>query len=469
MRKRQNDVKSVLQTIRNTGHTTAPGAPNDGFTDSTALLWFRPHETTEWCEDTNHRERITAVNRHRTRSILPSDSTSKSQTGDVSPYFGDRLLKRFSALKDIKTSGAMSRVDKGSALWIQRRSRIQSPGTFRDFVFTAGDPEADKLGNWGRLKYTGGQIANGYVWDSPLPQYWPGVVSDMPDRSEVKLSTYGPKGFDSLSPLKPKASIAQFLVELRQLPTLPFRHLDLVRFYKQLGSEYLNVEFGWKPFIKDLKAFCKAVLDFDAIYQQLHRDSGRPIRRKGEVFKTSDSQSVEEVSSANVDWNSPNGTYYHYQEATGGSYHSVRTTLTEYQQRYWFSGSFTYWLPAHDSAKYRLLLLRVVYGVDLTPRLLYELMPWSWLIDWFTNVGPVISGLQEQYLDGLVAPYAYIMGHYRKKVTTTVVGPLCTAQTIDLWEVKAREPATPYGFGLQAGDFTDKQNAILAALALSRL
>jgi hypothetical protein len=109
----------------------------------------------------------------------------------------------------------------------------------------------------------------------------------------------------------------------------------------------------------------------------------------------------------------------------------------------------------------------------LTPDLVWELLPFSWLSDWFVNIGNLISVNQALQEDSLVLRYGYLMQH---DVTEIVFKhpslPFRTGSTGELsakltYETKQRVRATPYGFGLNPSQFTTSQWAILAALGLT--
>jgi hypothetical protein len=76
--------------------------------------------------------------------------------------------------------------------------------------------------------------------------------------------------------------------------------------------------------------------------------------------------------------------------------------------------------------------------------------------------------------DSLVMRWGYIMCHYTCRDTYlaegvslkgNASGPL--TQTF-ITDVKKRVKATPYGFGLDTGSFSERQWAILGALGISR-
>jgi hypothetical protein len=117
-----------------------------------------------------------------------------------------------------------------------------------------------------------------------------------------------------------------------------------------------------------------------------------------------------------------------------------------------------------------------LYGLRPGVDTLYQLTPWSWLVDYFSNLGDVIENLNSLTSDGLVIPYAYMMAEKRIVEHTTlqievkrgsVWSPLTVGDRIE-YVYQRRIPASPFGFGISDGDLTPKQISILAALGISR-
>jgi hypothetical protein len=115
-------------------------------------------------------------------------------------------------------------------------------------------------------------------------------------------------------------------------------------------------------------------------------------------------------------------------------------------------------------------------GTRITPELIWELTPWSWAVDWFTNAGDVIHNISQLGSDGLVMQYGYAMRHMRvheyhrghysfSDSVGTHVGTV--AREIGS-EWKQRVAAHPYGFGIDDTSLSARQTAILAALGLTR-
>jgi len=149
----------------------------------------------------------------------------------------------------------------------------------------------------------------------------------------------------------------------------------------------------------------------------------------------------------------------------------------------WFSGAFTYHLPASmfsamGGVDRRAVALKLL-GASLDPEVLWDLAPWSWAVDWFSSTGDVIHNLSAYASDGLVLRYGYIMEHSIVRDTYTYSGDLgiipqanFTGRPADLVlisERKLRRRSSPFGFGLALSELTTRQKAIITALGLNRL
>jgi hypothetical protein len=149
----------------------------------------------------------------------------------------------------------------------------------------------------------------------------------------------------------------------------------------------------------------------------------------------------------------------------------------------WFSGAFVYHLPqsffADLYSPFASDFQRVshLFGLELTPDVLWELTPWSWAVDWFSNVGDVIHNVSAWANDGLVMKYGYIMEYSFVQDTYTFVGPTNVVGGFAgrppnltlVVETKVRKKANPFGFGLTMSGLSTVQKSILAAVGLSRL
>lgn len=293
--------------------------------------------------------------------------------------------------------------------------------------------------------------------------------------NEDQLDEYGAVAVDLCKPTNSVADLSTALGELLHegLPSLPGVQTWQSRAAasRKAGSEYLNVEFGWVPLVSDIKDVSKAVSRAGKILQQYQRDAGRQVRR--ECHLPSVRTSTDTVLSDNwTPYMSPNNTDI----ASLFSGRLVRTRTVSIDR--WFSGAFTYWIPEGDDFLSRLLrqqaLADKLFGTRLDPETLWNLAPWSWAVDWFSNTGSVISNMTSFAADGLVMRYGYMMEHsiikdiYSYESTGSNPDPVAVFPMSFVVETKVRRKANPFGFGFSWDGLSPRQLAIAAALGLSK-
>jgi hypothetical protein len=248
-------------------------------------------------------------------------------------------------------------------------------------------------------------------------------------------------------------------------------------FARSAGKEYLNSVFGWGPLVRDIQSIAGAVLQSDKIVQQYLADSGKGIRRKYEFPELHTNLSIDSVgvitAAACLGLNS------NYTNANQGfGFNGRLTQVTNHDRKIWFSGQYTYYLPEgmnpmEQMRKYASLARKLV-GFRLSPEVLWELQPWSWLVDWVFNVGQILENIESFQTDGLVMRYGYLMCTDVVSTETTAIfsngvfnrlGPITKRATVTR---KLRVRATPYGFGLDPATWSPERWAILAALGLTK-
>jgi hypothetical protein len=275
-------------------------------------------------------------------------------------------------------------------------------------------------------------------------------------------------------PTNPVVSLATFFGELREgFPKLIGSDLFRARGLPSLkkgSKEFLNWEFGWKPLISDLKKWIYAARNGDKIMDQYLRDSGRRVRRHYSFPVT---ETVEEVSFVGT----PQPAIVLPIWQGGNSQFTVVHRMVTKRRR-WFSGAFTYYVDVDPDVrktwKGHLQRLQKLYGVKITPDVVWNLAPWSWAVDWFTNTGDVVTNLSRFGDDSLTMSYGYTMetsirSDHFDMLDVTPKGyhfPHLTQEFVVT--TKIRRQATPYGFGVDLDHLSPRQAAILAALGFSR-
>jgi hypothetical protein len=300
--------------------------------------------------------------------------------------------------------------------------------------------------------------------------------------SESALMQLGSVAIARCSPSNPTADTSVFLKETLT-EGIPHAFIGTLKSLagmgnssrrKALGDAYLNLEFGWKPFISDLEKSVEAIAHAEDIMSQYERDSGRVVRR-GYYFPEFKEESESYIRGNTTPWYNPSSSVIDSSYLNRGSVTRTERTF----RKIWFKGAFTYYVPpvadplTREGVAYAIIQARKVHGLSLTPDAIWNMTPWSWMVDWFSNTSEVLSNLSDWIIDNQVLRYGYIMEHSLREWTYSFIGASAPGAAIVppvtlVTETKRRVRATPYGFGLSFDSFSNRQKAIVAALGLSR-
>lgn len=307
---------------------------------------------------------------------------------------------------------------------------------------------------------------------SKLDIHFPPTLESSPGQLDAKGAT----AIQRCKPTKSVANLGTTLAETLKegIPALVGKSLFESKTKHLLGKgagEFLNVSFGWMPLVSDARKAAEAIRRADDILAQYERDAGRVVRRNY-YFPLEKTITEDEIYSNSFPYTF--GSYFYLRNGLNGR--CVRRRVVE--RKTWFSGAFTYYLPSDYESRNRLKELRakadILLGTDLTPELIWNIAPWSWLTDWFANTGDVISNLQDFQTGELVMRYGYVMETVKVSDTYTHY-PSGASQFKDsvtpftfVTETKVRRPANPFGFGVSWEGLSTFQLAILSALGITR-
>jgi len=332
-----------------------------------------------------------------------------------------------------------------------------------------------------------------------------GSASVFPPLSVPSLSQIhsdGARGINQTLPTAPEANLLAMFGELRQrMPEFIGASVFKRTFVRErtvirkgslstdrsirldpsvIGNEHLNVQFGVMPTVSDVQDLARAIANFMIEANALH-ERARDVTIRKRIHLGS-SKSYSGVSGDNF---KPDvGTFSGTNQLTGyfgGASPKFTSDNTSFDS--WFSGGYTYHISEGlkflgDAGKYEALANELL-GTHLTPETIWELTPWSWVIDWFYSVNSLIENLRLLASDNLVLRYGYVMHHskcvrerrYRPTPTITSWGPTTVPGDIVSYfttESKKRTRATPYGFGVDMNALSARRISILAALGLTR-
>lgn len=316
-----------------------------------------------------------------------------------------------------------------------------------------------------------------------------------------KLESYGAEGYAKARPAQPDFSLATTLLEMKDFPGM-FRqsiHLCINRIltknpnlYYDFGRNgffrikdktrlshtaewYLSLNFGWLPIIKGVQDYIVAQRKGQESLKQLLRDEGRPIIRrrtiKEEVRKFVFSNLNSTVS--NPPYNvMPQFVTQCYDTDVSVPYEDVYSVKSKIE----FVAKFVYWLPEGPrDVAWTARMLRRLLGSRVTPSVAWNLMPWTFLIDYYSTLGKAIENLGPGVEQQLYTEYCYVT--FKEDITRNTSTQVVTfdaarkrvssvVQSVEISSLRSRVSADPFAFRFTGLDVSVKQTAILAALAL---
>jgi len=396
--------------------------------------------------------------------------------------------------------------DHGSEFYSQRKECVT-----KRFPHTILYPKNAPFGapDTHQYRIEGNLIANVFegfnglgTWGEP---YQPLRFSFPPDMSSSRasLNVKGAIAVAAVNPGNPIASAATAIGEaLQDVPRIPGialweSRLSALGTLAAAGSEFLNYEFGIAPSISDMHDFLKAVHTVDKVIDQFVRDSGRNVRRRY-AFPKENSETetwLTPGTDGTYQW-SPAGQFYQtstgvtpnaFAPNRGAAIHGYNTKRRRTVEReIWFSGAFTYHMPrGYDNhlVTDRRRLMAKLFGAEPDLNTLWNLAPWSWAVDWFTDAGALVKNLQSKISYGTVLRYGYVM---EKTTVTDTYSAWMVPVNEGLYEAalsrphpgiapvtlrtttKKRIKANPFGFGISWDGLSTTQQAIVAALGITR-
>lgn len=212
----------------------------------------------------------------------------------------------------------------------------------------------------------------------PAGYSWPTIPFTAPN-----TSYYRTLALANLSPYRSAVNLPLFLFELRELPSM-IRQLGRV-LKKQVRATdvaggYLAYSFGWAPLVSDLLSLfdlSKKIEDRKAYFRKL--ESGTRVKRQLGTITVRNTPNFITDSAA------------HAGSSEAAVYYRGLLKLEE-TQKWWFTANAKLRVPLNMSnADLHSLSRRQILGLRINPADLWDAIPWSWLIDYFTNIGDILE------------------------------------------------------------------------------
>lgn len=310
--------------------------------------------------------------------------------------------------------------------------------------------------------WQGNTRTEGDLWLNFYGEFHDGssTSGDLPPIADTTiLDTLGPKAWNTFKPAQPMISLGVFLAELREFPRLLHASVGSL---KGIADYFLAIQYGWGPIWSDVKKMLKVYEQVSRRIDFLIANTGKPVRRAGQLSSTNDSGLLWEEGGLRMRNTAPDlgkpSLFTAWRQ-------SSRFTKT---QKIWFSGEYVFWIDDIRWPNTRAHLGAGLVGLRITPADVWDALPWSWLIDWFANIGDILDNLHESVADRQVSRYAYLMGQTNRTYVQTTTDGYYSVALSHHYETKVRRKVDPFGLA-PAVAISPLQIAILGALAIQRV
>lgn len=254
------------------------------------------------------------------------------------------------------------------------------------------------------------------------------------------------------NPSRPTVDVPVFVAELKDLP-------DLVKIVgdnaiKTVAKANLAYWFGWKPLLSDILK----MLDFSTVvnnrYKELKRLYDGGLRCTRDLDNSSIYNPHTTVSTLNGDPSCKVQVYFD-QTCTMKVWGHVKWKPTT--------------LPPKTDEEMISLARKAAFGLTIDPATAWELIPFSWLADWFGDIGAFLQAYRN--IVPAVSSDLTIMRHKQCTTSFTLTQPVNNGGIASLypgnWEEKSRVPASA-GLSAYLPYLTLRQLSILGSLSVTR-
>jgi hypothetical protein len=291
-----------------------------------------------------------------------------------------------------------------------------------------------------------------------------------PDAGSWSPADWGAEAFSKMKPTAPTFSGLNSIYELKDLPGMLQQQMVKGNL-KNMSNYWLALQFGWKPLLNDIRRMIDFQVESQRKMDFLLRNNGKLVRRRIVLFDRIEN----EVITTGEAWGLMNPGFVNYFYSGTPTYRSRAFT----RDSVWGSAAFRFWLPSSPKGiVYKSALRRALFGLTPSPSIIYNMIPWSWLVDWFSNTGYVINNLDAGVADRLAADWFYMMRKKEHVIQTELSIPLHdmskkpivlhgTAEQTSFSKVRLR--GSPFGWAISQNSLNPMQLSILGALGLSKI
>lgn len=315
----------------------------------------------------------------------------------------------------------------------------------------------------------------------------PDLVSSLDSRLEILLPSETSNLVSaSLQMMLPgiratnNVSLINSLIELKDFGSLP-RTLKRVRdvlptvrrFFKKkqtikdtlrtlthtASDAYLQTQFNILPLLSDITAVMQSIKTFRRQLRELVSRANKPQKR---FYKhTFGDPYVDKIEQTSCSLDTVN--------CVGARHLSGRTT-TYLTRQFNATLEYSYTLPSWISEDSLAEALLDSLGVTLNPKIIWNAIPWSFVVDWVVNVNSWLDQFKNRNIEPIVYIRGFCWSVHLERYVSTYSGHDSADPCVQMYEdayIRVVDPNALYS-SFQTSGLNPKEFSLAAALAFSR-
>jgi len=204
-----------------------------------------------------------------------------------------------------------------------------------------------------------------------------GFASTLSGLDTFDWQNFYQRAIEAMTPtLESGFSLGNFVYELGEIKSLLRWWSRGKSYLRNLGDAYLNYSFGLRPFLMDLKNLATGLFTVRDRLIALKAGAGKLNVRRYSEEDGNLTSSVITPHTAN----------------------DVKRDWTVNHVKYTATMTYTYQYPDIDSDLEGLYALLDAIGLNLNPQIIWDAIPYSFVVDWFFNVGDFLAQLRKKWV-----------------------------------------------------------------------
>jgi hypothetical protein len=273
---------------------------------------------------------------------------------------------------------------------------------------------------------------------------------------------------NSIYELKDFKSFPTFLKKLSDFPDLFRKGQEVLKPLRLIADSYLQYAFNLKPLVSDISGLYRSLSTREKALNNLITRAGRVQTRHFQVLLNEETNDVVEHT-------------YSFDQGSGQSFYKVtgaKSTFMSFVEPTVFHAEieYNYNYTQYQLEHARVLALLDAFGVNLNPAIIWNAIPWSFVVDWVLGVSQYLKQFSIRNMEPVINIRQYLWSVRRVRRITSQLklgnnlyisdGSRPGPTTVEI--AYRRQVQVPSASSIMSSGLSSKEFSLGAALVIAR-